>query len=196
MMSLEMREGIGDPNIADPALGPAVLPPGVPLNLAPVTDDAMLVTSARASDGTFTLTGNSFPLAQSIILYYVNTTPEGNTQLIRLQLFYIDDLHTDTGPLIPPFTLSAPAYFGNNIVIQDGNSVQINIDRATGSIGGAGGVAPTRPPRVLMNQTESFDIVSDGVNPPQIRISCQTLDKFNRAVTTRLTTEVELRNAG
>ena len=123
VISHEMRESIGDPDIAD------VTTPANPLD--PVTDDAMLMTSARASDGTFTLTANSFPLAESIILYYLNTTAEGDSQLNKLQLYYIDDFHTDTGPLIAPFSLASPAYVGDNIVLLDGNNVQITIDRET-----------------------------------------------------------------
>jgi prepilin-type N-terminal cleavage/methylation domain-containing protein len=190
VISHEMRESIGDPDVADVNLGP-LTNPGDPI--APVTDDAMLLTSARRSDGGFSLTAASFPLAESIILYYLNTTPEGDTQLLKHQIYYIEDLHTDTGPLIPPFTLANPAYAGSSIVIEDGNSVQIAIDRSTGTIGGT---APTRPPRVLMNRTESFDIVNDGVNPIEIRLSCQVMDRFDRTTTTRLVTEIEPRNDG
>ena len=186
-ISREVREAMGDPNIADLT---------VPVNdLAPVTNDAMLLTSARDSNGIFSLTLNNFPNAESIILYYLNTTAEGDTQLMRLQLYYVDDFNIGAGSIfVPPFSLASPAYAGNNIVIQDVNNIPIAIDRATGAIGGAGGIAPTRPPRVLMNQTFSFDIMNDFVNPIEIRVSCQIIDRFNREATTRLVAEIEPRN--
>jgi prepilin-type N-terminal cleavage/methylation domain-containing protein len=198
VISYDMRETIGDPDIAD------VTTPVDPLQ--PVTDDAMLLTSARQSRiqprvGEFSLTADGFPLTESIILYYLSVTAEGETQLMKLPLYYDEDF-TALGLAEPfDFILADPAYSGDNInIIEQLTGTSVSINRQTGLITNVGTGTAKNPavqqPTVLMNRTESFDIVNDGVNPIQIRISCQTVDRFNRAITTRLTTEIEPRNEG
>lgn len=162
--------------------------PGIVLFPA-TAQDALLITSARLSDGTFNqdVSGVYDPIASSIILYYVNTTAEGITQLVRHQLFYAEDLSAFT----PGFNL-APGnpYVGSNLVIFDSGGTQINIDRATGAVNGA---PPFRRPEVLMNRVASFDVV--GGTPFQIRLTCQYADRYGHTATTRLETQIDARNA-
>ena len=183
MISQEMRESVNASIVSIAA--------GAPLG---AVQDALLLTSARRSDGTFDdFTDNGFPTPQSIILFYLNTTPEGSTQLVRHQLYYAEDLGGGAGVYTPPFVLSANPYVGANIVIVDdgGAGIAININRSTGAVG------PTpslRTPKVLMNRTMSFDIVDNGIDPIEARITCQFVDRNGRTATSRLSTQIELRN--
>ena len=103
MISREVRES-ANTSIHTPAAGAA---------MGPVVD-ALLLTSARNSSGTFCVDASNFPLPQSIILFYLNITPEGITQLVRHQLYYAEDLNAYT----PPFALPGVTnpYIGANIV--------------------------------------------------------------------------------
>jgi len=151
--------------------------------------DAVLLTSARDSSNTFNVDANNFPVPQSIILFYLNTTPEGINQLVRHQLFYIEDLN----PLVPPFQLlPAPGpYNGANIVIVDGAGTMVAINRTTG---GTAAVAPLRAPKILMNGSTSFDVINDLINPIEVRVTCRVTDRYGRSTTTRLSTQVQPRN--
>lgn len=179
MVSREMRESVDTLNsIYQPAAGPL---------LGPV-QDALLLTSARASDGTFALF-NNFAQPQSIILFYLNTTPEGITQLVRHQLYYAEDLNFFSPPFVLK-TVTSP-YVGTNIVIVDNAGTDIYIDRTTGAVAGT---PPLRSPRVLMNRAMSFDIVDNGLDPVEARLICQSIDRYGRAATSRLSTEIDPRN--
>ncbi|GAB4344130.1 MAG: hypothetical protein Kow0099_23260 [Candidatus Abyssubacteria bacterium] len=185
-ISREMREAI-DGDIWLPADG------GLPSNNV---RDALLLTSARQSgipappapQTTFISDANGFPVPRSIILFYINTTAEGIPQLVRHQLFYDEDLSA----YAPPFRFPAVnPYQGPAIVILDNNNTVITINRTSGAVVGT---APFRAPKVLMNETTSFDIVANLLNPPEIRITCQNRDRYGRTATTRLITQVEPRN--
>jgi prepilin-type N-terminal cleavage/methylation domain-containing protein len=182
MISREMRESVDTLN--------SIFQPAAGAPLGPV-QDALLLTSARDSNGIFTLDPNSFPVPESIILFYLNTTPEGITQLVRHQLYYVEDLNAFT----PPFVLKvAPSpYVGTNIVVVDnaGAGAEISIDRTTGSVVGT---PPLKSPRVLMNRAMSFDIVNNGVDPVEARLICQSIDRYGRTATSRLSTQIEPRN--
>lgn len=162
--------------------------------LTPV-QDALLLWSARESENPamfkkrrFVVNGNSEPVVSSIILFYLNTTPEGIPQLMRHQLYFDEDLSAFT----EPFVLQAGnPYVGSNMVIVDGAGTAINIDRATGAVNGT---PPYESPRILMNGAVSFDVVDDGIDPPEARIICQTTDRFNRTAMTPLNTQVCPRN--
>jgi hypothetical protein len=96
--------------------------------------------------------------------------------------------------LTPPFQLLNPPagpYVGQNIVIVDGVGNPISINRNTG---GTAGVNPFMAPKVLMNASTSFDVVDDGINPVEVRLTCQVTDRYGRSVTTRLSTMVQPRN--
>jgi prepilin-type N-terminal cleavage/methylation domain-containing protein len=161
-----------------------------------IATDALLLHSARVSDApgnpnAFMYDPNTFlPLNSSIILYYVFTTPEGNPQLRRLQLYYTED---DLNGFVQPFFLSPTGvYAGSNIVIVDSAGSEINIDMATGTR--VGGDSPYKPPKVLINGITSFDIVTEGVSVPEVRITCRFTDRFGRSATTRLRTGIDTRN--
>lgn len=164
--------------------------------LTPV-QDALLLWSARQSENLsvfpkkhrdFVVDGNDNPVVSSIILFYLNTTPEGIPQLMRHQLYFDEDLSAFT----EPFVLQAGnPYVGSNIVIVDGAGTAINIDRATGAVNTT---PPYESPRILMNGAVSFDVVDDGIDPPEARIICQTTDRFNRTAMTPLNTQVGPRN--
>jgi len=158
--------------------------------------DALLLTSARLADNpatadpdnAFVVDTSGFPVPQSIILFYLNITPEGITQLVRHHLYYFEDLSIYT----PPFRLLSPTpYVGASIVILDNNNIPIGINRNTGAVGAA---APFSPPRILMNGSTSFDMINDGINPIEARITCQVTDQHGRSVVTRLRTQIEPRN--
>lgn len=180
VVSREMRESVQTLNsIYQPAAGPL---------LGPV-QDALLLTSARQSDGTFTL-NNNFAQPESIVLFYLNTTPEGITQLIRHQLYYATDLIGFN----EPFTLKTATspYVGTDIVIVDNAGTEINIDRTTGAVAGT---PPLKSPKVLMNRAMSFDIVDNGPDEPlEVRLICQSLDRYGRTATSSLRTEIDPRN--
>jgi type II secretory pathway pseudopilin PulG len=161
-------------------------------------NDAILIESARFADNPatpdpdngFSVDIDGVPQTQSIVLFYLNTTPEGANQLIRHQLYYAEDLNL----LTPPFQLLNPPagpYVGQNIVIVDGVGNPISINRNTG---GTAGVNPFMAPKVLMNASTSFDVVDDGINPVEVRLTCQVTDRYGRSVTTRLSTMVQPRN--
>lgn len=206
VIAQEMREGIGAPFVALPA----IVDPNDPRT--PETNDAIMIISPRQLQAptvpstvdhtytTFVYDTDFTPIPQSIILYYLNTTPEGETRLMKLQLYYDEDLGVNmadppASPNPPPFTPQTPVNLLNpNIGLIDANNAVIIIDKATGAIGGAGGTPPRIPPRVIMNQTESFDIVDTGGDPIRIRVSCQVIDRFNRTATTRLDADIEPRN--
>jgi prepilin-type N-terminal cleavage/methylation domain-containing protein len=186
-ISREMREAVNG-DVWLPADG------GLPSNNI---RDALLLTSARQSglpalpapQTTFIADANGFPVPRSIILFYINTTAEGIPQLIRHQLFYDEDL---VPPYTPPFRFPPiNPYQGGAIVILDNNNVPIAIDRSTGAVMGN---PPLRAPKVLMNWTTSFDIFANLINPPEIRITCQSADRYGRTATTRLITQVDPRN--
>ena len=173
--------------------------PGEGALLGNITD-AILIESARRAhtpdlfdiDNEFVVDGVGFPQTQSIILYYLNTTPEGINQLVRHQLYYIQDLSL----VPPPFRLlPAPVgpYVGQNIVILDGIGNPIILNRNTG---GTAAVDPYMPPKILVNGSTSFDVIDDGpgLNPFEIRVTCQVTDQYGRSKTTRLKTQVEPRN--
>jgi hypothetical protein len=205
----EVRESVNDPVVADPDPGLPALDPNIPIELQvrTVTDDALLLTSARQfvavpdpdalggeKDTTFVVDPNPgpgiySPVSQSIILIYLNPNPDGSFQLMRHQLFYNEDLGAFDDPFVP-VTWTDP---DSDIVLADSSDPQktVTIDRSTGIVGG---VPPTIPPRVLMNRTQSFDLVDNGTEPLRIRITCQVIDRNNRAATTRLETVVEPRN--
>ncbi len=163
--------------------------------LANVTD-AMLLTSARGYDtlndldDQFYVDVDDFPDPQSITLYYINTTAEGIPQLVRHRLYYTQDL---TPLYTAPFELMNPPgpYVGDDIVIRDSLGNLAFIDRSTGAIGAT---PPFRPPRVLMNGSVSLDIIDNGLDPIESRITCQFTDRNGRSETTRLRTQVEPRN--
>jgi len=182
MISQEIRESV-NLSIVNSAAGP-------PLG---AVQDALLLWSARDSIGDFKLDGSSFPEPKSIILFYLNTTPEGITQLVRHQLYYTEDLGVDAGVYTDPFVLAANPYVGTDIVIVDngGAGVAININRTTGAVAGTPSL---RTPRVLMNRTMSLDIVDNLVDPIEARIACQTVDRHGRTATARLRTQVDPRN--
>jgi prepilin-type N-terminal cleavage/methylation domain-containing protein len=180
------------------------------------SQDALLLRSARLADNTFNrdeedpaTPGNPPPLdgiaythdgiESSIILFYFNTSPDGIPQLVRLQLFYASDL--PPASYTPPFTLLSPnPYVGTDIVLVDSNGVQINVDRATGSTGVAG--SPTIPPKILMNQALSFDIIDPNtLIPPEVPLGpfivnlvCQYADRYGRTATMRVQTRIDQRN--
>jgi prepilin-type N-terminal cleavage/methylation domain-containing protein len=178
-ISRDVRESVNF-DIQNPATGAAL----------GTTIDAMLLTSSRGSDNSFAVDIDNFPQPQSIILYYLNQTNEGITQLIRHQVFYAEDL-LPFG-FVPPFQLRAPApYDGPNIVIVDSVGRTLFINRTTG---GAGGVLPFRPPKVMMVGSTSLDFVGMAPTPIQARITCQFTDQYGRATTTRLGTTIKPRN--
>jgi prepilin-type N-terminal cleavage/methylation domain-containing protein len=182
MMSRDVRESVNfdiqDPN-PDPA-GPLV-----------TTIDAMLLTSSRRSNNTFSVDGNNFPQPESIVLYYLNVTAEGIPQLMRHQLFYVEDL----GPFgfVPPYTLAPPPgpYVGPNIVIIDNVGNIIALNRVTG---GSGGVMPLMAPKVMMTGSTSLDMVGLAPNPIQAQLTCQFTDRYGRVTATRLGTTITPRN--
>lgn len=185
MISREIRESVNF-DIQSQAAGAP---------LATVTD-ALLLTSARLADNpatadpdnAFVVDASGFPVPQSIILFYLNATPEGITQLVKHQLYYFEDLNIYT----PPFRLLNPSpYVGANIVILDNNNLPIAINRNTGAVGAA---ASFSRPRILMNGSTSFDMINDGINPIEARITCQVTDQHGRSVATRLRTQIEPRN--
>jgi len=182
MISQEIRESV-NLRIVNPVAG-------APLG---AVQDALLLWSARDSNGAFNLDGSSFPEPESIILFYLNTTPEGITQLVRHQLYYNEDLGVAAGATIPPFVLAANPYVGTDIVIvsDGGTGVAININRSTGAVAGTPSL---RTPRVLMNRTMSLDIVDNLVDPIEARIACQIVDRHGRTATARLRTQVDPRN--
>lgn len=171
---------------------------GVEAPLLASVNDAMLLTSPRRYDpildidNVYFTDADNFPDPGSIILYYLNTTPEGIPQLIRHQLDYGQDLNL----FQEPFTLlPAPGgpYVGANLVIIDSINNVIAINRTTGAIGAT---PPFKPPRVLMSGSTSLDLVyNGGVNEPiEAKITCQFTDRHGRSATTRLSTQVEPRN--
>lgn len=178
-ISREMRESTNVNIVSEAA--------GAPLG---TIRDALLLRSARDSAGVFhadAATGY-YPDPQSIILYYLNTTDEGVTQLVEHKLFYAGDLNA----FVAPFSLQTPdPYSGGNIVIVDSAGTVINVDRTTGAVNGT---APSIPPRILMNRAISFDVINDHLNPLELRVSCQIVDRYGRAATTRLRTQVDPRN--
>jgi len=187
LISRDVREGLFV-NISD-------LTAGAPL--ANVSD-AILIESARFADNPatadpdngFSVDAGGIPQTESIVLFYLNTTPEGINQLVRQQLYYTEDLNLLTQPfklLNPP----AGPYVGQNIVIVDGVGNPISINRNTG---GPSGANPFMASKVLMNNCVSFDIVNDGINPVEVRLTCQVTDRYGRSVTTRLSTMVQPRN--
>lgn len=176
MISREVRESANFSIVNPVAAG----------QLASVTD-ALLLTSARRSDGVFALDADNFPIPQSIVLFYINALPNGNSQLVRHQLYYAEDLNA----FAPPFVLAAAPYSGVNINIVDNLGQVISIDRTTGTVGGT---PSFRSPRILMNETNSLDLVNNGIDPIEIRVTCQDVDRNGRAATTRLSTQVEPRN--
>ncbi|MBI5115283.1 hypothetical protein HZA56_02315 [Candidatus Poribacteria bacterium] len=185
MISREMRESV-NASMSDATAGPP---------LGGVVD-AILLTSARQSDGTFAVDANNFPVPRSIVFFYLNVTPEGITQLVRHQLYYAEDLHTDDVPLplhTPPFVLANPTYFGANIVMRDngGLGAPFVVNRSTGAVNGT---APTKAPKILMNRATSFDLIDDGTNPLEARITCQYVDRYGRPATSRLNTRIQPRN--
>ncbi len=188
MISREMRESVQTLNsIYQPAAGPL---------LGPV-QDALLLTSARQTKATADATGtdifrlgpNNFAQPSSIILFYLNTTPEGITQLVRHQLYYVEDLNSYSPPFILKMVPSP--YSGTNIVVIDSAGTQINIDRTTGSVAGT---PPLNSPKVLMNRAMSFDIVVSGLDPVEVRLICQSVDRYGRTATSRLSTQIDARN--
>ncbi|UCD56630.1 MAG: type II secretion system protein [Candidatus Hydrogenedentota bacterium] len=189
MISRELRESVNTPTT------PSIVNPAAGAPMAAV-QDALLLTSARQSDddsavppkgGEFILDVDNFPDPQSIVLFYLNTTPEGITQLVRHQLYYDEDLSVYASP----FALAANPYVDPNIVVVDNAGTVININRTTGAVAGT---PPFRPPKVLMNRTMSFDIVDTGIDPIEARITCQTVDRYGRTATARLSSQIEPRN--
>jgi len=176
MISREVRESANFSIVNPVAGGP----------LAAVTD-ALLLTSARRSDGAFVLDGNNFPVPESVVLFYVNALPGGNSQLVRHQLYYVEDLNAFT----PPYVLAAAPYSGTDIDIVDNTGQVISVNRTTGDVGAATSFIP---PRILMNETNSLDVVNNGIDPIEIRVVCQDVDRNGRTATTRLNTQVEPRN--
>jgi len=155
--------------------------------------DALLLWSAReAINNNFVVDSliDYSPTPQSIILYYMNTSAEGIPQLMRHQLYHAQDLIAFVGP----FTiLSVPdPSVGSNIVIADIVGTPINIDPTTGAING---VAPFKAPQVMMIGSTSLEIIdADPNNPMEARITCRFTDQYGRSTTTRLRTQIELRN--
>ena len=181
MISREMRESVN----YDIALAAGAGP------VAAVQNDALLLTSARRSDGLFLVDVDNFPDAESIILFYLNTTAEGIPQLVRLQLYYTQDLNAFT----EPFVLGANPYQGANIILNDNGGVVpfnvVTINRATGAVGGT---PPLLAPKIMMNQTVSLDLMDNGIDPIEARIACQVIDRHGRTATTRLSTQIDPRN--
>jgi prepilin-type N-terminal cleavage/methylation domain-containing protein len=178
-ISREMRESTSFHIVSDVA--------GPPLG---AVQDALLLRSARNSAGVFCADGatNYYPDPQSITLYYLNTTNEGVIQLMEHHLFYAQDLNAFPAP----FFLQTPdPYSGTNLVIVDNVGTAINIDRATGAVNGT---PPLIPPRALMNNAVSFDVIGDGSTPLELRVSCQVTDRNGRTATTRLRAQVDPRN--
>jgi type II secretory pathway pseudopilin PulG len=156
------------------------------------TADAMLLTSSRRSDNTFAVDfATNFAEPQSIILYYLNVTNEGIPQLMRHQLFYVEDL--DPYGFSAPFQLLAvpSPYVGPNIVIVDGVGNIIPINRVSG---GSGGVMPLMAPKVMMIGSTSLDMVGMAPDPIEARLTCQFTDRYGRVTATRLSTTVKPRN--
>jgi len=176
MISAEMRESVNY-SVVNPAAG------------APQASvrDALLSTSARWSDGTFSLDANGFPLPQSIVLFYLNTCPDGTMELMRHQLYYAEDLNT----YAPPFLLVDPPYIGGDVVIIDSIGAEIHVDRTTGAVET---IVPLKPPRRVINRVSSLDIVDNGVDPIEVRITCQLVDRKGRMRTSSLTKQIVARN--
>ena len=182
MISRDVRESVNF-DIQDPTANPAG-----PLA---TTIDAMLLTSSRTSNNVFIVDGNNFALPQSIILYYLNMTNEGIPQLMRHQLFYVEDL--DPYGFTPPFQLLAVPgpYVGPSIVIVDNVGNVIPINRVTG---GSGGVMPLKAPQVMMVGSTSLDMVGMAPTPIEARLTCQFTDRHGRTTATRLSTTIMPRN--
>ena len=180
MISRDVRESANF-DIQNPAPGAA---------LATVTD-AMLLTSSRGSNNAFAVDIDNFPQPQSIILYYLNVTNEGIPQLMRHQLFYVEDL--DPYGFTPPFQLLAVPgpYVGPSIVIVDNVGNVIPINRVTG---GSGGVMPLKAPQVMMVGSTSLDMVGMAPTPIEARLTCQFTDRHGRTTATRLSTTIMPRN--
>ncbi len=184
MVARDVRESVSvagvSPGISDPN----------PVSLTGTARDALLLVSARSSNGDFVAPAPDYiEQPQSIVLFYRDTNAEGIDQLMRLQLYYDQDLAAYTRP----FTLLAgDPYVGTDIVIVDDAGTQINVNRRTGAVAG---LPPVSPPKILMNWTTSFDLINDGVNPIEMRLTCQFRDRNNRPVTCRLRTQVEPRNS-
>ena len=182
MISRDVRESVNfdiqDPNVS--LAGPLG-----------TTVDAMLLTSSRRSNNTFAVDVDNFAEPQSIILYYLNLTNEGIPQLMRHQLFYVEDLNP-YGFTEPFQLLAVPGpYVGANIVIVDSVGNIIPINRVTG---GSGGVMPLRAPRVMMVGSTSLDLVGMAPTPIEARLTCQFTDRYGRITATRLSTTIKPRN--
>ncbi len=149
--------------------------------------DALLLESARKSDGSFGVDGSGFSTAQSLVLFYVNDSPEGIRQLVRHQLYYADDLSMYT----PPFALSAAPYADGDIVIVDSFGNTINISRTTGAVGATPSFATPVP---VVNGVESFDMVAAGAKALEVNIRYKVVDERNEVTTRLFTKQVQLRN--
>ena len=182
IMSRDVRESVNF-DIQDPTANPG----------GPVADtiDAMLLTSSRRSNNTFAVTFDNFPDPQSIVLYYLNQTPEGIPQLIRHQLFFVEDLNPYG--FVPPYTLAPPPgpYNAGNIILIDGAGKLITLNRTTG---GTGAVMPFLAPKVMMTGSTSLDLIGLAPTPIEARLTCQFTDQYGRATTTRLRTTIRPRN--
>lgn len=179
--------------------------PANPEKPVAVQDDALLLWSARTSETeqvSLSLPTNFVsdpadytPKRRSIILYYLNRSPEGIMQLVRHQLYYFDDNLETT--YTEPFSWASPAYSGTDMVIQDAAGAEIHINRTTGAVAGT---PSFREPLVVMNRVTSFDIASSGSDvhgnpiPMRVRLTCQNADRYGRTATTRLKTDIEFRN--
>ena len=172
----EVRESINF-SIADPA------------SAAPqtVAQDVLLLTSARRSDGRFVLNAGGYPESQSIVLYYMNTSPEGISQLVRHQLYYAEDLNA----FAPPFILAPVPLVANNIVIVDNTGISITVERTSGA---AGATASFGSPRSLINHVSSLDIVWGSMSPIEINVTCKFVGKKGRTATSRFTKQALARN--
>ena len=180
VMSTDIRESVNF-DIQNPAMDP-----GGPLA---VVTDALLLTSSRTSNNTFGVNADNSADPQSIILYYLNTTPEGIPQLIRHQLFFAEDLNLFQEPFQ---LLAVPSpYVGANIVIVDNIGNIIPLNRTTG---GVGAVMPFKAPRVMLNGATSLELVGAAPTPIEARITCQFTNTKGRVTTTRLSTTVMPRN--
>lgn len=176
VFSADIRESmqcsIVDPVVGDPQ-NPAL--------------DALLFTSARPASGPFKLDANGFPLPKSILLYYIGLTPEGMPQLAKHQLYYDEDLN----PYTPPFVLADPAYSGDYILIRDNAGTTISVNRINGAVGGFPSLTP---PRALMNNAMSFDVVRNGLGPIEITVESQITDRKGRVKTNRMSKQIVARN--
>jgi prepilin-type N-terminal cleavage/methylation domain-containing protein len=181
VMSTDVRESVNF-DIQNPAdAGPLA-----------IVEDGLLLMSSRGSDGSFGTNPDNTADPQSIVLYYINLSAEGISQLMRHQLYYTEDLIAFMGP----FTL-AGVPTPTQISIVDSFGTVIPIDKTTG---GSGAAMPFRAPRVMLNGATSLDLVE--VPPPtpsrppivEARVTCQFTNTQGRVTTTRLSTTIMPRN--